>query len=384
MAKDTSSKYVPFLFLSFLSQLGSATMPFAVAILLFERTGSASQALIGYSVTLMSSILVVFFGGSIDVQKPKPVYFGLETAQALVFLAIYLFSGWQNVYVLCLLLVITGAMGNLSEIFVNFSIVPLFAKNVRVGNLYSYHLGLTNLSHVIAPLIAGYFISIDAVEELFLLNSASFAMSAGAGFLVASQAIHIRGASPFRLVDGFLALWGMVQLRNVVFVLFLVNLGAGALVPAVIIFFASHYANASIWVSSASLLGVVVSLFAGRLVNHISPLNAVVILLGFSVVVSVFFLVEKPPVVGAGVVMLIALASGINVLTTIYRFQVIPTERRVQINAIIRAVLSISIALSALVFSVAVYFREFVPYFAQVPALLLISFFVAVRSRKSR
>lgn len=258
-----------------ISNLGSSITQFALPLLIFKLTGSAMNLAISFAVTFLPYLIFGLpIGAWVDRANRRRLMIITDILRGLTIASIpiaYLLGSLP----LWWLYTVGFVISTLTIIFqaAEFAAIPslvaqddLVTANGRITASYS-------AAAVVGPLLAGGLVAIIPLEDLFLFDSLSFAVSA---MLLASIRISFNTAKPrprssllADIGEGLRYVWGHPVLRNISLMMALVNL-VGTTTGAQLVLFASRQYGASetqvgLFFSAGGVGVVLLSLAAGRL-----------------------------------------------------------------------------------------------------------------------
>jgi MFS family permease len=284
-----------------LSQLGSSFTLFATPLLIYKVTGSSVNLGIATAANFVPYLLFgLIIGAWVDRLDRKRMMIAVDIGRALVISVIPLMAGldllevWQ-IYVV-------GFLSSVFTIFFEsgeFAAIPslvgqddLVTANGRIQASYSG-------AQVAGPLLAGLMVAIAPIETVFLVDAASFLVSAFSLRLIRGSfnkaESETRPPSTIRkdIVEGLRYVLHHPVLRNISAMMSLINF-IGVTVFTQLVLFAKVRLNATDaevgFLFSASSVGVVVlGLAAGRLRKRLSFGQAALGALMVSSVLTVVF-----------------------------------------------------------------------------------------------
>jgi MFS family permease len=235
-----------------ISNLGSSFTLFALPLLVFKLTGSPLNLGVTTASEFVPYLLFgLFIGAWFDRVDRKRLMIATDLARAAVIAVIPLLAavdqlsvGWVYVVAFC------SSTLNIAFDAAEFAAIPslvpsgddLVTANGRVQASYS-------AAQVAGPLLAGLLITVAPVQEVLLVDAASFLVSAGMLVLIttsfnAPTDTEGRRAIRQEVVEGLRYVLGHPVLRNISAMMALINLVA-ATVYAQLVVFAKRQLDAS-------------------------------------------------------------------------------------------------------------------------------------------
>jgi MFS family permease len=234
------------------SNLGSSFTFFALPLLVFNLTGSPINLGITTAAEFVPYLLFgLVIGAWVDRVDRKRLMIATDLARAAVIATIPLLAafdalsvGW--IYAVAFASATLTIAFDAAEFAAIPSLVPsgddLVTANGRVQASYS-------AAQVAGPLLAGLLVTVAPVQQVLLVDAASFLVSAGALALIGRAFNAPREEGPRRavrqdIVDGLRYVLGHPVLRNISAMMALINL-VGATVYAQLVVFAKRQLEAS-------------------------------------------------------------------------------------------------------------------------------------------
>ena len=235
-----------------ISNLGSSFTLFALPLLVFKLTGSPLNLGVTTASEFVPYLLFgLVIGAWVDRVDRKRLMIATDLARAAVIAVIPLLAavdqlsvGWVYVVAFC------SSTLNIAFDAAEFAAIPslvpsgddLVTANGRVQASYS-------AAQVAGPLLAGLLITVAPVQEVLLVDAASFLVSAGMLVLIttsfnAPTDTEGRRAIRQEVVEGLRYVLGHPVLRNISAMMALINL-VGATVYAQLVVFAKRQLDAS-------------------------------------------------------------------------------------------------------------------------------------------
>ena len=267
------------------SNLGSSVTTFALPLLVFKLTGSALDLGLATVATFLPFLLFgLVIGAWVDRVDRRRLMIATDLVQAATLAAVPLLAAadllsvWA-VYAVAFASSTLRIASDAAQFAAIPSLVPgddLVTANGRIQASYS-------AASISGPPLAGLLVALVPVETLFLVDAASFVVSAGSLAMVRSRfnaARDATGPSPdpagiFRdVVEGLRYVWGQPVLRVISLMMALVNL-VGTTVFTQLVYFAKEELAATdseigILYAAGSAGVVVLSLAAGPLRRRFS------------------------------------------------------------------------------------------------------------------
>ena len=235
-----------------ISNLGSSFTMFALPLLVFNLTGSPINLGITTAAEFVPYLLFgLVIGAWVDRVDRKRLMIATDLARAAVIATIPLLAafdalsvGW--IYAVAFASATLSIAFDAAEFAAIPSLVPsgddLVTANGRVHASYS-------TAQIAGPLLAGLLVAVAPVQQVLLVDAASFLVSAGALALIGRAFNAPREEGPRRAIrqdiaDGLRYVLGHPVLRNISAMMALINLVA-ATVYAQLVVFAKHQLDAS-------------------------------------------------------------------------------------------------------------------------------------------
>lgn len=257
-----------------ISNLGNSVTAFAVPLLIFKLTGSAVNLGISGAVQMLPYLLFgLVIGAWTDRVDRKRLMIATDLARAAVIATIPLLAMMDRLEVWW----VYGAGFVNATISIAFdssqfaaipSLVPsddLVTANGRIQASFS-------AATVVGPLLAGALIAVITVEDIFLIDAASFVASALLLMLVrrsfnSAGPAQARGSIRADVMEGLRYVWSHPVLRNISVMMALVNFFGSSVYAQLVLFAADRLRADNTRIGllfSADAAGVVViSLLAG-------------------------------------------------------------------------------------------------------------------------
>jgi MFS family permease len=257
-----------------ISNLGNSVTAFAVPLLIFKLTGSAVNLGISGAVQMLPYLLFgLVIGAWTDRVDRKRLMIAADLARAAVIATIPLLAMIDRldvwwVYGVGFVNATISIAFDSSQFAAIPSLVPsddLVTANGRIQASFS-------AATVVGPLLAGVLIAVIRVEDIFLIDAASFVASA---LLLALVRRSFNSAEPTTerssiradVMEGLRYVWSHPVLRNISIMMAMVNFFGSSIVTQLVLFASErlHANNSRIGVLfAADAAGVVViSLLAG-------------------------------------------------------------------------------------------------------------------------
>ena len=265
-----------------ISNLGSSFTMFALPLLVFNLTGSPINLGITTAAEFVPYLLFgLVIGAWVDRVDRRRLMIATDLARAAVIATIPLLAavdalsvGW--IYVVAFASATLTIAFDAAEFAAIPSLVPsgddLVTANGRVQASYS-------TAQIAGPLLAGLLVAVAPVQQVLLVDAASFLVSAGALATIGRTFNAPREEGPRRairkdIVDGLRYVLGHPVLRNISAMMALINL-VGATVYTQLVVFAKRQLEASdsqvaLLYAAGSVGVVLLSLAAGPLRRRLS------------------------------------------------------------------------------------------------------------------
>ena len=265
-----------------ISNLGSSFTMFALPLLVFNLTGSPINLGITTAAEFVPYLLFgLVIGAWVDRVDRRRLMIATDLARAAVIATIPLLDafdaltvGW--IYAVAFASATLTIAFDAAEFAAIPSLVPsgddLVTANGRVQASYS-------TAQIAGPLLAGLLVAVAPVQQVLLVDAASFLVSAGALALIGRAFNAPREEGPRRAIrkdiaDGLRYVLGHPVLRNISAMMALINL-VGATVYAQLVVFAKRQLDASdsqvaLLYAAGSAGVVLLSLAAGPLRRRLS------------------------------------------------------------------------------------------------------------------
>jgi MFS family permease len=265
-----------------ISNLGSSFTMFALPLLVFNLTGSPINLGITTAAEFVPYLLFgLVIGAWVDRVDRRRLMIATDLARAAVIATIPLLAafdalsvGW--IYAVAFASATLTIAFDAAEFAAIPSLVPsgddLVTANGRVQASYS-------TAQIAGPLLAGLLVAVAPVQQVLLVDAASFLVSAGALALIGRAFNAPREEGPRRAIrkdiaDGLRFVLGHPVLRNISAMMALINL-VGATVYAQLVVFAKRQLDASdsqvaLLYAAGSAGVVLLSLAAGPLRRRLS------------------------------------------------------------------------------------------------------------------
>lgn len=159
-----------------ISALGTGLTAFAISIILYQNSGSATVfALIGVFSTLPGALLLPLAGPIIDRRDRRTIMLlgTMGSGVAVLLVALMLHLGMFHVGWLCLLAATVSICNSMSSLAFASSIVHLVPR-ARVGNANAILQMGPALAQIISPALGGLMVSLLPVETLLIVDGASY------------------------------------------------------------------------------------------------------------------------------------------------------------------------------------------------------------------
>lgn len=257
------------------SSFGSSVTRFALPLAVYKLTGSAMDLSVATAVSYLPYLLFgLLIGAGADRVDRKRMMIAADLGRALIIASLPLqaFNGTVAVEWIYLVGFVNSTLSICFETG-QFGAIPslvdregLVAANGRIQASYS-------LAQVLGPLVAGLLVPVIPIWSLFLIDAASFVVSAGSLALVRTRfdSGERRGQTHLGrdILDGMRYVFSHPVLRNISLMMALVNF-IGSTTNAQILVFAKRQFHAddlqvSFLYAAASAGTVVLSLAAGPL-----------------------------------------------------------------------------------------------------------------------
>ncbi|HEV3014816.1 MAG TPA: MFS transporter, partial [Actinomycetota bacterium] len=265
-----------------ISNLGSSFTMFALPLLVFNLTGSPIHLGITTAAEFVPYLLFgLVIGAWVDRVDRRRLMIATDLARAAVIATIPLLAafdalsvGW--IYAVAFASATLTIAFDAAEFAAIPSLVPsgddLVTANGRVQASYS-------TAQIAGPLLAGLLVAVAPVQQVLLVDAASFLVSAGALAMIGRAFNAPREEGPRRairqdILDGLRYVLGHPVLRNISAMMALINL-VGATVYAQLVVFAKRQLEASdsqvaLLYAAGSAGVVLLSLAAGPLRRRLS------------------------------------------------------------------------------------------------------------------
>ena len=267
------------------SNLGSSVTTFALPLLVFKLTGSALDLGLATAATFLPFLLFgLVIGAWVDRVDRRRLMIATDVIQAATLAAIPLLAATDLLSVWAVYAVaFASSTLRIASDAAQFAAIPslvsgddLVTANGRIQASYS-------AASIAGPPLAGLLVALVPVETLFLVDAASFVISAGSLALVRVSFNAARGAtgpSPDPagilrdVVEGLRYVWGHPVLRAISLMMALVNL-IGVTVFTQLVYFAKEElaatdAEIGVLYAAGSVGVVLLSLAAGPLRRRFS------------------------------------------------------------------------------------------------------------------
>ncbi len=369
-----------FVYLVFVSRVGSALMPFAVPLILYEFSGSLSTSFIGYGISMAPSILVAIFGSLFERSNSKVLFVLLELLQLILCFSILILDLNAHIYVFIALVIVYNICGTLSDTVIDFKVLPEIKKS-SISSIYGLHFGLLNISYVIAPLISYYLYEHVGLKALVAINGLSFIFSFLAILFVPKLESYLTLERPLPWAGAKELLVNKTLFFLTLFLLTF-NLAVGALIPTLLLSEAQmlQFGGSFIWISVASFLSAVVSFTISFTTFNPSPIKLMKIPSLISLAATILLVANPSFTLPLVVVLVTSCAAAINIGSAVVRYSVIPAHVRIQTNAIIRLFVSAGSPLSLIILGGAIELFGLRPSFLLVPLFMSFSFMMLLLS----
>ncbi|MHC1702864.1 MAG: MFS transporter [Tenuifilaceae bacterium] len=192
MSKSPNQPFARFLVIWFgqlISSIGSGLTAFSLGVYAFEKTQSATVYSLIILFAFLPSYLLKPIGGTLSDRFDRRLLIiigDLGSALGLVFILIMLFLGINNMWVIYLGVAISSVFVALQNPAYKASVTDLINEEA-----YSKASGLMQLSEsskfLISPIIAGFLFQIMKIEQILMLDIATFFVAALAVFAVKSK-----------------------------------------------------------------------------------------------------------------------------------------------------------------------------------------------------
>jgi MFS family permease len=265
-----------------ISNLGSSFTMFALPLLVFNLTGSPINLGITTAAEFVPYLLFgLVIGAWVDRVDRRRLMIATDLARAAVIATIPLLAAFDALSVGWIYAVaFTSATLTIAFDAAEFAAIPslvpsgddLVTANGRVQASYS-------TAQIAGPLLAGLLVAVAPVQQVLLVDAASFLVSAGALSLIGRAFNAPREEGPRRAIrkdiaDGLRYVLGHPVLRNISAMMALINL-VGATVYAQLVVFAKRQLDASdsqvaLLYAAGSAGVVLLSLAAGPLRRRLS------------------------------------------------------------------------------------------------------------------
>ena len=265
-----------------ISNLGSSFTMFALPLLVFNLTGSPINLGITTAAEFVPYLLFgLVIGAWVDRVDRRRLMIATDLARAAVIATIPLLDAFDALTVGWIYAVaFTSATLTIAFDAAEFAAIPslvpsgddLVTANGRVQASYS-------TAQIAGPLLAGLLVAVAPVQQVLLVDAASFLVSAGALALIGRAFNAPREEGPRRAIrkdiaDGLRYVLGHPVLRNISAMMALINL-VGATVYAQLVVFAKRQLDASdsqvaLLYAAGSAGVVLLSLAAGPLRRRLS------------------------------------------------------------------------------------------------------------------
>jgi MFS family permease len=265
-----------------ISNLGSSFTMFALPLLVFNLTGSPINLGITTAAEFVPYLLFgLVIGAWVDRVDRRRLMIATDLARAAVIATIPLLDAFDALSVGWIYAVaFTSATLTIAFDAAEFAAIPslvpsgddLVTANGRVQASYS-------TAQIAGPLLAGLLVAVAPVQQVLLVDAASFLVSAGALAMIGRAFNAPREEGPRRAIrqdiaDGLRYVLGHPVLRNISAMMALINL-VGATVYAQLVVFAKRQLDASdsqvaLLYAAGSAGVVLLSLAAGPLRRRLS------------------------------------------------------------------------------------------------------------------
>ena len=265
-----------------ISNLGSSFTMFALPLLVFNLTGSPINLGITTAAEFVPYLLFgLVIGAWVDRVDRRRLMIATDLARAAVIATIPLLDAFDALTVGWIYAVaFTSATLTIAFDAAEFAAIPslvpsgddLVTANGRVQASYS-------TAQIAGPLLAGLLVAVAPVQQVLLVDAASFLVSAGALAMIGRAFNAPREEGPRRAIrkdiaDGLRYVLGHPVLRNISAMMALINL-VGATVYAQLVVFAKRQLDASdsqvaLLYAAGSAGVVLLSLAAGPLRRRLS------------------------------------------------------------------------------------------------------------------
>jgi MFS family permease len=218
------------------SKLGNQFLISAIPLVLYDLTGSATDAVLSFAVGTLPWLASAYIGAVIDRFDRRQVFIVSECLQvcAVTALALTISTAPLPITYLLFLIASTGAVT--SSIVVNFLLLPTLAPTGRLAQLNGLFVAAGHLVAVLGLPLGGFVYGALGVRPVLLIDAASFALTIGAGLLLPRAAPSpVDGKRSWPAVhEGWRYLLRQRELLRVALVLGVCNLGAGSLAVVIL------------------------------------------------------------------------------------------------------------------------------------------------------
>jgi MFS family permease len=338
---------------SAISKMGNTFLSLAVPWALLAHTGSPVLATVSVGMQGLPYAFSPVFGAAVDRYDHRRVFVASELTQAVAVATIPLFISANQIAVVLVLVSVVGCGTVTSNLASDYSLVPALSPLDRFGAAYSRYSAITGIARCVGPAVAGGMMAVVGPAGTLWIDAATFLVTAG----VATR-LPLRRRSGSRvgwrslLATGFREFPRISGIPLLTVVLGLYYLGTGGLRAALVAIAQSTWRwssqQAGLALAAMAAATALGAWAAGGVLLERSNRHRIGFWLAVCVAGGFAMLVPGAWVIVAGLCLLSFGEGGINVTTNEYRAEIIPDGLIGRINAIVRAVATGVVPLSAL------------------------------------
>jgi hypothetical protein len=163
-----------------ISQLGSSFTQFALPLLVFKLTGSATSLALSTAATFVPYLLFgLLLGAVVDQVDRKRMMVGVDLARAAVIVVLPVLSVLDqldiwHIYVVAFVLSTLGILFDCGE----FAAVPSLVPSDDLVTANGWIMATNSAGQVLGPVVAGLALALIPVAQLLFVDSATFLLSA--------------------------------------------------------------------------------------------------------------------------------------------------------------------------------------------------------------